>query len=479
MDLLRRMQLFSALVLCATLSVGCEEPEFDSGPEGEGQGSTPGGGAPPSFGLPDGGAALPPSAGTSLAPGQCAGEVYKAEIVPLDLMLLMDSSASMLEVVAADGYSKWETAQAALGAFINDPESRGLGVGLHFFPTITEKTCNTDGDCVAGSMNAGYCAPKTVCAGLNATPGRVCNPATAGACPRGQQCVLAGSCSTTGGLCTNIGGSCPQLGSTCGALPAKVCRLVYPSTECEEVNYQEPSVRIGVLPTGQAQLLQSLNRKLPEGGTPLGPAVRGVLTHLRAHLNANPDRRAVLVVTSDGLPSGCSQNQILEIANILQTAYTRPPYIPTYVIAVLTPEDLKPPSFAQGELDKLAYGGGSSRAIVLSAASDLTQRLQDALNQIRVAALPCEYRIPAPSGRQIDLGKVNMRYSDGATEETVPYVALPDRCDPVKGGWYYDVAPGAGQPARVLTCAATCRVFKANPAAKVDLIYGCATQTID
>ena len=64
-------------------------------------------------------------------------------------------------------------------------------------------------------------------------------------------------------------------------------------------------------------------------------------------------------------------------------------------------------------------------------------------------------------------------------DETVLYVERADRCDPARGGWYYDVDPAAGTPTRVIACQATCQRFKADPNATVDIRYGCRTRVID
>ena len=76
---------------------------------------------------------------------RCAEEAHQAEIVPLDLMMLVDASASMTD--SAGMGSKWEAAQSALSAFVRDPRSAGLGVGLQFYPGGRERTCMNDTDC--------------------------------------------------------------------------------------------------------------------------------------------------------------------------------------------------------------------------------------------------------------------------------------------------------------------------------------------
>jgi len=230
------------------------------------------------------------------------------------------------------------------------------------------------------------------------------------------------------------------------------------------------------LPMSLLSLTRGLTLKGPSGGTPMGPAVRGVLGHLRAHLAANPGRKAVLVLASDGLPGNCQRNQIPDIAADLAEAFAGTPSIPTYVIGVFTPMELDD---AQPQLNQLAMGGGTNTAFVLSATDDLNMRLLEALNQIRGSALACEYTIPDSQSGSLDFGKVNVRYTGSAGPEDILYVEQMDRCDPQRGGWYYDVHPSMGRPQRVLVCPATCARFKNDQSAQVELVFGCATRGVD
>jgi hypothetical protein len=58
----------------------------------------------------------------------CAGEKVVAEVLPLDLYLMVDRSASM------SNSGKWTNQSAALKSFIGAPESDGLFLALRFFP---------------------------------------------------------------------------------------------------------------------------------------------------------------------------------------------------------------------------------------------------------------------------------------------------------------------------------------------------------
>ena len=124
----------------------------------------------------------------------------------------------------------------------------------------------------------------------------------------------------------------------------------------------------------------------------------------------------------------------------------------------------------------LATAGGTGMPFVLTAGQDLGQRFIDALNAIRGRALGCEFQIPNPSMGVIDYKKVNVRYNGAAGPEDLIYVESADKCDPTRGGWYYDVNPANGKPSRVRLCEATCNKVKGQTNARVELLFGCVTK---
>jgi hypothetical protein len=91
-----------------------------------------------------------------------------------------------------------------------------------------------------------------------------------------------------------------------------------------------------------------------------------------------------------------------------------------------------------------------------------------------------DLRCPGVHARAgIDFSKVNVRVQSGGGTTELSYVHTADRCDPVTGGWHYDVDPATAAPSRVIVCEATCKKYKTDATAKVDLLFGCKTRTID
>jgi hypothetical protein len=136
---------------------------------------------------------------------------------------------------------------------------------------------------------------------------------------------------------------------------------------------------------------------------------------------------------------------------------------------------------AQPALARFATVGGTGAPFIITTGADLNQRLLAALKQIRGQAVSCEYNIPPPQKGALDLGKVNVRTSRQGRTDDLANVASADRClpDPDRGGWYYERAPGGGQPNRLVICPATCDRLRADPTARVELVFGCATRTTE
>lgn len=438
---------------------------------------TPPPGRPP-VALPDAGpgpAMPPPPPGVGEGP-RCAEEAHRAQMVPLDLLLLVDTSGSMNEMVATQ--TKWVMANNALQAFVKDPKSAGIGLGLQFFPYLTGgKMCTTDADCGrTGSRPNFWCHVSHVCVGPGNVIAQSCDPMVGFLC-REKTCRPLGRCSQSGLDCLDIGRPCPAgvAGDMCTAQP-RTCQNTDDAGSCVATAYEKLVVPIADLPGAAPGLTVALTSKSPIGGTPMGPAAEGALTHLRAHLAARPGRRAALVLVSDGLPQGCANDTVETVAGVLAAARAGAPAIPTYIIGVFDQAAL---NMSRASLDRLAMAGGTGMPFVVTTTADLTQRFLDALAQIRGTALACEFRIPAPTMGQIDFGKVNVRVNTAAGAEELIYVTTMDRCDPMRGGWYYDVNPATGTPTRVLMCPASCNRLKQAADQTVELRFGCRNSIIE
>jgi hypothetical protein len=405
-------------------------------PGGAGQGGAPGFVLPPPAAAGAVDAAPPPPAGET-----CAAEIKQAGRLPVDLLFVVDKSTSMnLEIAPA--VTQWDLVREALIKFVRDPRSAELGAGLQLFPLVPRDilVCSQDTDCVPETCDP----PRFGCSGT----GRPCAAA-------GQPCNLA------------------IPGDVCAAVP-RICRS-RGFAQCDG-RYDDPAVPVAVLPGAAEPFATRLVYTRPEGMTPIEPAVRGGLAHLRARLGtpAGTGRKAALVLVTDGFPVGCSMS-IPEIAAIAGESFQASPSIPTFVIGVFSGDGGR----AQMIFDELAQGGGTDKAILVEPNADLSAKLLAALETIREAVLPCAFTIPAPRSGALDYGRVNLSWKSAGAGEDVLYVERAERCDPARGGWYYDVPPAQGTPGQVLVCPATCERFKTQQAATVELTFGCQTRRID
>jgi hypothetical protein len=473
---------FPALMLAAALA--CSQPAIEvvggkggpgggnGGGSGNGTGGKNGGngtGGAFNVNFGDGGVAdgsVPNPLGEANA---CVTEAHQAMRVPVDLLLLLDISGSM-EESAGGTQSKWTAMHDALVTFIKDPMSTGLGVGLETFPPPSKK-CATNGECVGG-----YCEEKGVCnpPNLVATTEVACND-------NGLMCALD-NC-TKYGICAKSGLRCVGMcaaGEVCNPRP-KFC--VIPDAGCDANAYQTPIVAVADLPGAGPALETAMAGIVPQGTTPTTPAVTGALTHLRTRATANPDRKQVLVLATDGLPTECTgRNSLIQAQTALRTGNMGAPAIPTYVIGIFGSNQI---TRAQPALEDLATAGGTMTPFTLTAGgTDLSQRFLAAINEIRGATLGCEFNIPKPNtGGALDYDKVNVQLNVSGGTERLGYAGSMAGCDPMRGGWYYDADPKmGGVPTHVVLCEASCQKVKmpgnTSVTTSVDLQFGCKTEVI-
>jgi hypothetical protein len=264
---------FPFLVLAVAASCDPAKVSLPGGSGGSGAAvpGAPGGGQ---AGASGGGSIVLPDAAVGMngvdAPASnqtCAEEAHRAEIVPLDLMVLVDASASMQDTAGMG--SKWEAAQTALSGFVRDPRSAGLGVGLQFYPGGRERTCMNDGDCGWMSSGTFYCKPRQVCIGAGGVKGAAsCGGPNSPRCTAGTTCTNIGRCATSGEDCVNIGQGCPAGAGMCVG-GERSCRDILPANGCDEAGYAVPAVAIAALPANEADLVRTVLSKSPLGSTPM------------------------------------------------------------------------------------------------------------------------------------------------------------------------------------------------------------------
>jgi hypothetical protein len=404
----------------------------------------------------------------------CAGVTAEAELVPLDMYIMLDRSGSMASQTAS-GPTKWQAITQALGEFFVVSAENGISVGLQFFPLDipgTPDTCTTHAQCGAAGPclisacdgvsfvlpcksdadcgpSSGHCATLGVCANA---PGYVCfynHPSIPGDCGWASGSYL-GTCQ-------------PMASSTC-ANPVS----------CSAADYASPAVEISPLTTGATQLMTAISTTGPDGMTPTAPAVKGLISHVQAWAAAHPNRRAVAVLATDGMPTQCNPQDTASIAQIAQAGMDGATPVQTFVIGVFSPSD----AGAQQNLDTIAQAGGTESAFFITVDQDVAQAFLGALKAIQNKSLDCEYQVPnPPAGEDLAYDEVNVEHTPENQSEahTIPYVAAESACDGADGGWYYDKDPAKGQaPAKIVMCPATCSTLQ-GAGGKLSIRLGCKT----
>ncbi|HET7540123.1 MAG TPA: hypothetical protein VFK05_09630 [Polyangiaceae bacterium] len=407
----------------------------------------------------------------------CAAKVATAQAVPLDMVIMLDTSSSMLDPTATQ-VSKWDAVKLALESFLNDKASAGIGVGLQYFPQLkpnTPATCTNDAQCGQG-------APCFLKLCFDSIPDGLYPCSSVADCPQATQsglrrCLPIAQCSNapeyfcpmTGSECTtNTPGE--NLG-TCVGLTESFCLN---ATICDVAKYAAPATPIAVLPGAAAGLVASIDAKAPLGDTPTGPALSGAIQQASAWATAHKDHRVVAVLATDGVPTQCTPDTIPEIAALARAGVQGNPSISTFAIGVFSQNDID--QGAQSALDTIARQGGTNKAFIVDTQKDVTAQFQAALDSIRGARLACQYQVPEPTnGGSLNYGKVNVTLTNGGQKTFIYYVKDAAACD-ASGGWYYDVEPSSGTPTKIIACPATCTQFEsASNGATVGIELDCDT----
>ena len=345
--------------------------------------------------------------------------------LPFDMYVMFDQSGSMDDETPTG--TKWTDVEAALTGFLNDPSSEGIGVGIGYFPFV--------------------------------------DPDAPVACCESADCLLPLPCGSFGPCVELI----PGLVGYCEG-----------ADSCIPDQYATPDVPIEPITPVVPKITASLAMHGPGGGTPTGPALQGALNYAIPQAAANPDRKTIVVLATDGDPSGCVGNSVQDVANIAASGVSSTPSVETFVIGV---------GRSLTSLNAIAAAGGTGQAFIVDAANgDPTQQFLDALNMIRDSVtmteireeiqtmpVPCEWVIPeSPTGETFDKNKVNFDYTSGGNSaERVGYVESEADCANVDGGWYYD---DANNPQIMLVCPQTCNVIQATDDTRVDISFGCETE---
>jgi hypothetical protein len=173
----------------------------------------------------------------------------------------------------------------------------------------------------------------------------------------------------------------------------------------------------------------------------------------------NPDHKTVVILVTDGEPSGCEEN-IGAIANIAATGLLQG--TPTYTVGLAGSNE--------AQLQQIATQGGGTSIVIGN--GDTQAELLAALQAIQGEQLACEILVPTPTQGTLDPTKVNVTYTPGSgAEQTIGKVADEASCG-ASGGWYYD---DNANPTTIILCPSTCDGVQADDEGKIEVVLGCTT----
>jgi hypothetical protein len=402
----------------------------------------------------------------------CTAFNATADVAPLDVFLMVDSSGSM-DFKTAEGISKWSAMRQALAAFLVDPASSGIGAGIAFFPILDPKVpqnCSFDGDCGA----PGACELI-----------QACLPTATDTCETSADCVALGqpsdSCLKLGRCQNDLSQHCipaqtPMCAQGLGAcLEEGICKN---QSSCDVGAYASPVVGIELLPASAPTILAAMDARSPEGATPTLAALTGAIETASARTAAFPSHKAIVILATDGLPTTCDpaivKKDLQSGIPALVAAATKGlgGGVQTFLIGVLSPDEKVA---AQANLDAIAVAGGSKSAIVITTSEVVSQKLLEALGAVRSASEACEYAIPMSGGALPDLSRATVRLTPPGAKPTIATRrASAAACDPASGGFYFDKDPsGPTAPARIILCPATCDLFGDSKDRPIEVLVVC------
>jgi len=275
----------------------------DSGSGGSGNGAGVGGGGGVNVGGSGGGVNVGGSGGTGALSG-CAKETFGGELVPVDMYLMFDRSASMKDS------GKWSSVTSAVKKFVVLPGLDKLGMGLAFFPTPAKSPIPS-------------------------------------ACTNDQQCGFYGPCVPGFNLCS---------GSLAG------------NDSCVATDYQTAVVGIEPFPGVSSKIITAIDGAKPEGAsTPSAPALEGAIDHATIWQQQHTDRVVVVILATDGEPTNCMPNTVQDMANHAAEGVNQTPSIKTFVIGVGDLSALNAVAAAGGTNQAIIVSSGNAEKEFLDA----------------------------------------------------------------------------------------------------------------
>lgn len=351
------------------------------------------------------------------------------------------------------------------------------------YPSTT--TPDTDGNTTIG-MDGVTLTPKTADGGIvTSDAGTACasTPQQASRDPLGMMMAVDTSGSIAGTPWTNLSGAMKTFFQDSGLEGLTAGLDFFPGglgdpDYCDVAQYEDPNLAAsGILGADAPSFVSAIDAQSPNGSTPMLPAVQGALESVSGWAGADPTRKGVVVLVTDGQPTVCGNCEgksskksakqmaacrVQEIGTLIENYYFDDPSIETFVIGVDTGDNLD----FLNNLARAGSGGSRDATIIDGTSSDAESQLVDALNSIRDESLSCEFDVPAPSNGVIDPDTTTVTLSSGGVDTEISKVTSVGAC--TGDGFIYETTGP-----KILLCPDTCSAAKSDLSASIEIVYGC------
>ena len=384
-------------------------------------------------------------------PSRCAERILTAELLPLELTMMLDLSSSMCLVrVPRDGGE--EPVDAGSDAEISDADSDAEIADAEIADADADISDAEVADAAPDASNP-YNDDYFDC-----TDPRTRWPAASSALrtflssPQSSDITLA---VRTFGPATTWAPSTLE-GNRCSSNDYRTPD--FPATALPSEMFAERIAGISI-PTLHPDATQ----------TQTGAVIAGATAYSAERLaQVEGEKSVAMLLVTDGNPQGCDPT--LPIPNYatetdLELAYTAAAAasshgLKLYVLNI---------GGTQSVLDRIAHEGGTGSAITIDDPTN-AEAIGAALAQIRERALSCRIRIPQPTQGEIDYGKINLTWkaTPSSALERLPQSAA---CDELRG-WRYD---DPDRPSYIELCSHACDEVDASTTGELQVVVGCST----
>lgn len=232
--------------------------------------------------------------------------------------------------------------------------------------------------------------------------------------------------------------------------------LRYYGSECAAEPYDtEPTVEVRELPGNEDELVAGTMMDAEYSASPMAPALEGGIRHQSERAKMYPDRKQIVVMITDGFTQDLQcRYSLQDVQDIAADGFSSNPQIQTYVVGFGAPDTMS--TIADdilarfNVLNAVARDGGSGSAFSVKFNDD-PENMHDALVDIRRAAQPCAYELPASA----DPRNLNLSILPGSF---VPRRDSRAACR-LDHGFYYG-PDGDADPTTAELCPLTCALLR-------------------